>query len=112
MAGAIFQVTVPAMIIRSAWRGEGLNASIPNRAMSKRDIALAIISNAQHASPNESGHTADFLPQFTSASMDVTAMLRSRSSGTSITGSASACVCVAFMWLMTPPSSLSTSQVF
>ena len=61
---------------------------MPNRAMSKRDIALAIISKAQQASPNESGHTADLRPQLMSASTEVTARLRRRSSGTSMSGSA------------------------
>ena len=70
---------MPATIIKSACLGVARNTSIPNRLMSKRDIALAIISNAQHASPNDSGHTADFLPQFTRASTDVTAKFRCRS---------------------------------
>ena len=94
MAAAIFHVTVPAMIIRSAWRGVGLNTSMPNRAISNLDIALAIISKAQQARPKDRGHTADFRPQFTSASTDVIARLRSRSSGTSMIGDASASVWV------------------
>ena len=111
MAGAIFQVTVPATIIRSAWRGVGRKASMPKRDMSKRDIALAIISKAQHARPNVSGHTADFRPQLMSASIDVTARFRFRSSGTSSTLSAMACVCVAMSWFTASPSALSTSHV-
>ena len=111
MAGAIFQVTVPATIIRSACRGDGLNASMPNREMSKRDMALAIISNAQHASPNERGHTADLRPQLTRVSMEVMARLRCRSSGISRTGSGNASVWVALRSLTTPPSVLSRSHV-
>src|SRR5580658_8548367 len=56
--GAIFSVTVPATIIRSAWRGEGRKTSAPNRAISKRDVVEAIISIAQQARPNVSGQMA------------------------------------------------------
>ena len=87
MAGAIFHVTVPAMIIRSAWRGVARNTSIPKRAMSKRPMALAIISKAQHARPKATGHSAPLRPQLSRASTDVTMMLRSRSPGTWISGS-------------------------
>ena len=61
--GAIFLVTVPATIIRSACRGEGRNTSAPNRARSYRAMLVAIISIAQHASPNVSGHTELRRPQ-------------------------------------------------
>ncbi len=50
-------MTVPETIIKSAWRGVGRKTSEPNREMSKREVAEAIISMAQHASPNVSGHT-------------------------------------------------------
>ena len=98
------QVTVPATIIRSAWRGEGRNASMPKRDISNRDMALAIISKAQHASPKVSGQTADFLPQLRSASTDVTARLRWSSSGTSITGLAIGRVWEVFSSLIACPS--------
>ncbi len=65
--GRIFQVTVPATIIRSAWRGEARKGSIPKRAMSNRDMALAIISQAQQASPKANGHTC---PLYTSDAAD------------------------------------------
>src|ERR1019366_8682568 len=61
--GAIFRVTVPATIIRSDCRGEGRNTSAPNRAISKREVVEAIISIAQHARPNVSGHMADLRAQ-------------------------------------------------
>jgi hypothetical protein len=61
--GDIFSVTVPATIIRSACRGEGRKTSAPNRAMSNRDVVDAIISIAQQASPNVSGHIALFRAQ-------------------------------------------------
>ena len=48
--------TRPDTISRSAWRGEARNASIPKRAMSYRESTIAIISIAQHESPNWSGH--------------------------------------------------------
>src|ERR1700733_2756710 len=57
MTGAIFTETRPAMIIRSAWRGEGRKTSEPNRATSNRAEAMDIISIAQHAKPNDSGQT-------------------------------------------------------
>src|SRR5215831_7340248 len=66
--GAIFLVTVPETIIRSAWRGEGRKTSAPNRAMSNRDIEAAIISMAQHARPNVSGHTELARPQLYNSS--------------------------------------------
>ena len=43
--------------MRSACRGEGRKTSEPKREMSKRDVAEAIISMAQQAKPNVSGHT-------------------------------------------------------
>src|SRR6266581_9195725 len=61
--GAIFNVTVPATIMRSDWRGDGRNTSAPNRAMSNREVVDAIISIAQHASPNVSGQSALFRAQ-------------------------------------------------
>src|SRR5699024_4706490 len=54
---AIFWLTRPATIIRSAWRGDARNGSMPKRAMSKRPAAVPIISMAQQASPNVAGHS-------------------------------------------------------
>ena len=64
MIGAIFCETRPAMIIRSAWRGEGRKTSAPKRAMSNRDAPMDIISMAQQASPNDIGHSDDLRAQF------------------------------------------------
>ena len=61
--GAIFLVTVPDTISRSACRGEGRNTSEPKRAMSNRAMEATIISIAQHARPNWSGHTELLRPQ-------------------------------------------------
>src|SRR5436309_15775016 len=61
--GAIFLVTVPATIIRSACRGEGRNTSAPNRARSHRAIAAAIISMAQQARPKFRGQMEFLRPQ-------------------------------------------------
>jgi hypothetical protein len=55
-AGAIFQVSVPATIIKSAWRGVQRKMSMPKRAISKREAAVPIISKAQQAKPNMSGN--------------------------------------------------------
>src|SRR5690606_8224097 len=54
--GAIFWLTRPATIIRSAWRGVAEKRSIPKRAMSKRGPPTAIISMAQQARPKVAGH--------------------------------------------------------
>src|SRR5438128_5308046 len=65
MTGAIFCETRPAIIIRSAWRGEPRNTSAPKRAMSKRDADMDIISMAQQARPKLMGHSDDLRAQFT-----------------------------------------------
>src|SRR5580698_6568971 len=43
--------------MRSAWRGEARNTSIPSRLMSKSAAPTDIISMAQHASPKVTGQT-------------------------------------------------------
>ena len=53
---AIFVVQVPATISTSAWRGEARNGNIPQRSMSFLLVAADIISIAQQASPDRSGH--------------------------------------------------------
>src|SRR5919107_4848713 len=66
--GAIFWLTRPATIIRSACRGEARKTSMPNRARSYRPAPDAIISMAQQARPNVAGHSDDLRVQFTSFS--------------------------------------------
>ena len=56
MTGAIFWLTRPATIIRSAWRGEPRKTSMPKRARSQRGPPVDIISIEQHASPKVAGH--------------------------------------------------------
>src|SRR5690606_29773950 len=56
ITGAIFQLSLPGTIIRSAWRGLARNTSLPNRLWSNREALEAIISIAQQASPNAIGH--------------------------------------------------------
>src|SRR3954462_15349555 len=68
--GAILIVTVPDTIIRSEWRGDA-HGTMPRRSTSKRDAKVAIISMAQHASPNDTGHTDDFLAQLKKPSATV-----------------------------------------
>src|SRR5678815_2480956 len=58
-AGAIFRDSRPATIIRSDCRGLPRNTSAPKRAMSYREQLIAIISMAQHASPNVTGQIED-----------------------------------------------------
>src|SRR5450755_3881583 len=58
------------MIIRSDWRGEGRNTSAPNRAISKRDAPIDIISIAQQARPNVMGQIEFLRTQFTTLSSD------------------------------------------
>jgi len=60
--GAIFFVTVPETMRRSAWRGDGRKTSEPKRAMSNFAIDAAIISIAQQARPKFSGQTELLLP--------------------------------------------------
>jgi len=55
--GAIRWLTRPETIIRSAWRGEARNTSMPNREMSNRGVPVAIISIAQQARPMVTGHS-------------------------------------------------------
>src|SRR5271165_2144277 len=81
--GAIFLVTVPETMSRSACLGEGRKTSEPKRAMSKRAIDAAIISIAQQASPNCSGQTELLRPQLWSSSMLVSRMPWRRSSSRS-----------------------------
>src|SRR6266571_4275495 len=59
MIGAILRVTVPATIIRSDWRGDARKTPAPKRSMSYRDDTVAIISMAQHASPNVLGQSEE-----------------------------------------------------
>src|SRR5208283_2970282 len=67
--GAIFFVRVPATIMRSAWRGEGLITSAPNRERSKvAEAGTMRPSMAQHARPNDTGHRAFFRAQLTKKS--------------------------------------------
>ena len=56
MTGASLNGSRPAQIKTSAWRGEKLCRSIPNRARSNRLAAVAMYSMAQHAVPNGIGH--------------------------------------------------------
>src|SRR5919107_2587930 len=66
--GAIFWLTRPATIIRSACRGEARKTSMPKRARSYRPAPVAIISIAQQASPKVAGHSDDLRVQLTSFS--------------------------------------------
>src|SRR5438128_1014743 len=68
ITGAILRVTVPAMIMRSACRGDARKTPAPKRSKSYRDETVAIISIAQQARPKVMGHKADFRDQFTTAS--------------------------------------------
>ena len=63
---------MPATIIRSACRGVARNAPAPKRSRSKRDAPTAIISIAQHASPNVIGQSEFFRPQLMKKSRLVT----------------------------------------
>src|SRR6476646_11348971 len=74
---AILKFTVPATIIRSAWRGVARNAPAPKRSMSYRDAPVAIISMAQHARPKVIGHMLDSRAQLIACSSDVVMTLSS-----------------------------------
>jgi hypothetical protein len=66
--GAIFLVKVPATIIKSACRGDGLKTSEPNRAISHVAELVTIISRAHQAKPKVTGQIEYFLPQLTTLS--------------------------------------------
>src|SRR6266850_8390732 len=68
--GAILMVTVPETIMRSEWRGDA-HGTMPNRSVSNRDAKVAIISMAQHASPNVSGQIDDLRAQLKTLSVPV-----------------------------------------
>ncbi len=74
MTGAIFCETRPAIIMRSAWRGEGRKTSAPKRAMSKREAPIDIISIAQQARPKAIGQMELLRIQFTAESRVVRTM--------------------------------------
>ena len=65
---------------RSAWRGDERNASIPKRARSYREETIDIISIAQQARPNVSGHIDFVCAQRTAFSSVVMPSARSSSS--------------------------------
>src|SRR5215469_9325353 len=68
ITGAIFCETRPAIIIRSDWRGDPRNTSAPNRAISKRDADIDIISIAQQAKPKDMGQMEFLRAQLTALS--------------------------------------------
>src|SRR6266481_1467019 len=74
MTGAIFCESRPATIIKSAWRGDGRKTSEPNRATSKREADMDIISMAQQARPKLSGQMELLRAQFTALSSVVKMM--------------------------------------
>src|SRR3982751_7138563 len=71
MIGASLNGTRPAQMRTSAWRGEKLIRSMPNRARSKSLAAVAMNSMAQHAVPNGIGHSEFARAQFTRKSRRV-----------------------------------------
>src|SRR3989442_11327202 len=71
ITGASLNGRRPAQISTSAWRGENACRSIPNRAKSKREAAVAMNSMAQHAVPNGIGHSELARAQFTRSSTRV-----------------------------------------
>src|SRR4030066_2537976 len=81
--GAIFQVTVPATIMKSAGRGEGRKISAPKRAMAKRGAAAAIISMAQQARPDMAGQREELRAQLSTLSTEVISRFRCRDSSRS-----------------------------
>src|ERR1700682_2899749 len=74
---AILKLTVPATIIRSAWRGVARKAPAPKRSMSYLEAPVAIISMAQHARPKVIGHMLDSRAQLIACSSVVATTLSS-----------------------------------
>src|SRR5215210_6004337 len=75
ITGASLNGSRPAQISTSAWRGEKLIRSIPNRARSNRLAAVAMNSMAQHAVPNGIGHSELDRAQFVRKSSRVVTQL-------------------------------------
>ena len=75
ITGASLNGRRPAQIRRSAWRGEKLIRSIPKRARSNRDAALAMNSMAQQAVPNGIGQSELVRPQLMTESTRVVIQL-------------------------------------
>src|SRR5437762_3396119 len=67
-SGASLNGTRPAQMRRSAWRGEKACRSMPKRARSYLDAAVAMNSIAQHAVPKGMGHREFERPQLMKAS--------------------------------------------
>jgi hypothetical protein len=61
-------VSVPATIMRSACRGDGLKISDPKREISQVAILATIISRAHQARPKVTGQIEYFRPQLTTLS--------------------------------------------
>src|SRR5262245_14406319 len=78
--GAIFNVTVPATMIRSDCRGLGRKMPAPKRSISNREAPVAIISIAQQARPKVIGHRADLRAQLKTKSTVVVMMFFSNRS--------------------------------
>src|ERR1700761_6800564 len=62
MTGAILMKTVPAMTMRSAWRGVPRITSAPKREMSYLLVMLVAISTKQQERPKLNGHTEFLRP--------------------------------------------------
>src|SRR5687767_15457385 len=75
MTGASLNGSRPAQMRRSAWRGEKLIRSIPNRERSKRAAAVAMNSMAQQAVPNGIGQRELDRPQLMTLSTRVVIQL-------------------------------------
>src|SRR3982751_1732585 len=75
ITGASLKGTRPAQMRTSAWRGEKLMRSMPNRARSNLLAAVAMNSMAQQAVPNGIGHSEFARPQFTRKSSFVVTQL-------------------------------------
>src|ERR1700748_380403 len=71
MRSAILKVTVPAIIITSAWRADG-RGKTPKRSRSYVEAIEPIISIAQQAIPKLNGHNDDIRAQFIRSSSLVT----------------------------------------
>src|SRR5665647_1965551 len=70
MTGNIFLVTVPAIMIQSACRGDARKI-MPKRSRSKRAAPVAIISIAQQAKPKVIGQRERDRDQLTNLSSEV-----------------------------------------
>src|SRR4030042_1829150 len=84
--GAIFQVSVPAVIMRADWRGEARRISMRKRDIAKRGPSAAMNSKAQQAGKQITGQREERFAQSSPQSTVVRRIFRFKSSSSQASG--------------------------